>query len=285
MSVWFFVTDLHGYLSRYQKLFELIMVEQPEVVLLGGDLLPAMHDYQQEIPGKSFINSVLQAGFEAVKEKLSTYYPRVFLILGNDDPQSEETLLAEGENLGLWSYIHFRRVEVRNYSVYGYACVPPSPFMLKDWERYDVSRFVDVGCIPPDEGWRSIPIPANLVNHTTIWSDLDDLTNNDDLSKAIFLFHAPPYQSALDCVAVDHRMIDNIPLDNHAGSIAIRRFIEKKQPHITLHGHIHESSRLTGSWREKIGPTWAFSAAHDGPELALVRFDPSKPDDATRSLI
>jgi Icc-related predicted phosphoesterase len=80
-------------------------------------------------------------------------------------------------------------------------------------------------------------------------------------------------------------MIDNTTLDVHVGSIAIRRFIEKRQPLITLHGHIHESARLTGSWRERLGRTWAFSAAHDGAELALVRFDPADPERATRVLI
>jgi hypothetical protein len=28
-----------------------------------------------------------------------------------------------------------------------------------------------------------------------------------------------------------------------------------------------------------------FGAAHDGPELALVRFDPSRPEAATRDLL
>jgi len=42
---------------------------------------------------------------------------------------------------------------------------------------------------------------------------------------------------------------------------------------VTLHGHVHESARLTGAWQDRIGRTVCLSAAHDGPELALVRFD------------
>jgi len=38
------------------------------------------------------------------------------------------------------------------------------------------------------------------------------------------------------------------------GSIAVRRFIEERQPLLTLHGHIHESARLTGDWRESYWP-------------------------------
>ena len=79
--------------------------------------------------------------------------------------------------------------------------------------------------------------------------------------------------------------VEHVPLDVHVGSIAIRRFIEERQPLVTLHGHVHESARLTGSWRDRIGRTHLFSAAHDGPELALVRFDLEDPASATRELI
>ena len=285
MSLWFFVSDLHGNLSRYQKLFQLILVEKPDVVLLGGDLLPAGFNYNLETPEQSFIHSVLQDGFETLKGELNSAYPQVFIILGNDDPRIEETELMDGETSGLWNYMHFRMMTCGDFTIYGYACVPPTPFALKDWERYDVSRFVDPGCIPPEEGWRSIPVAANEIRYATIQSDLDLLTDENDLSTAIFLFHAPPHRTLLDRVADDGKMIDNAPLDVYAGSIAIRRFIEKRQPLITLHGHVHESSRLTGSWYEKIGRTWAYSAAYDGDELALVRFDPARPDEATRSLI
>jgi Icc-related predicted phosphoesterase len=80
-------------------------------------------------------------------------------------------------------------------------------------------------------------------------------------------------------------MIDHVPLDVHLGSIAVRRFIEARQPLLTLHGHVHEAARVSGSWQDKIGRTYCFSAAYDGPELALVRFEPDKLDDASRQVI
>jgi Icc-related predicted phosphoesterase len=69
------------------------------------------------------------------------------------------------------------------------------------------------------------------------------------------------------------------------GSIAIQNFIKNKQPLVTLHGHVHESVRITGCWMEKNGRTYSFSAAHDGPELALVRFNTDDLEKATRELI
>ena len=65
----------------------------------------------------------------------------------------------------------------------------------------------------------------------------------------------------------------------------VRRFIEERQPWVTLHGHVHESARLSGSWRQAIGRTRCFSAAHDGPELAVVCFDPADPQRAGRRLV
>ena len=98
------------------------------------------------------------------------------------------------------------------------------------------------------------------------------------------LFHTPPYQTKLDRAALDGKMIDHVPLDLHVGSIAVKDLIMKHQPLLTLHGHVHESARLTGSWKEQLGETTALSAAHDGPELALVRFDPGNLREASREL-
>ena len=109
--------------------------------------------------------------------------------------------------------------------------------------------------------------------------------DDDPIERAIFLIPTPPYDTPLDCAALDSRKHDHVPLDVHIGSIAVRRFIEQRQPLLMLHGHVHESARLTGEWKTKIGRTVCINAAHDGPELALVRFDPESPDEAARELI
>ena len=157
--------------------------------------------------------------------------------------------------------------------------------MLKDWERYDVSRFTDPGCISPEKGQRTVEVDPDEIRFGTIAADLERLAGDRDLADAICLFHSPPYRTDLDRAALDGKSVDHVPLDVHVGSIAIQRFIEERQPALTLHGHIHEAPRLTGSWRQKIGRTHAFTAAHDGPELALVRFELDDLENATRELI
>jgi len=278
-----FASDLHGREDRYLKLLAVARAEQPGVVFLGGDLLPP----GSLAPGAvgDFLTGWLGPRLASLREALAPRYPRVLAIFGNDGPRSELRALSALEARGLLEHLHERRVDVCGTPVFGYACVPPTPFTLKDWERYDVSRFVDPGSVSPEEGVRSVDVPEAETRFSTMAGDLEALTRAQDLSRAVFLFHAPPYGTALDRAALDGKRVEHAPLDVHVGSIAIRRFIEARQPRLTLHGHVHESARLTGAWRERIGRTLCLSAAHDGPELALVRFDLADPTGATRELL
>jgi len=282
-----FASDLHGHPERYEKLWSAVEQSTPDAVFLGGDLLPSglTGVVALDPAHRDFVNDFLRQGFETLRKRLGERYPEVFLILGNDDGRFEEAAFLDVAATGLWIYAHDRRCRLSKYEVYGYAYVPPTPFMLKDWEQYDVSRFVPPGCVSPEDGYRSFAVPANQIRYASIKKDLESLTGDRSLDRAIFLFHGPPFETNLDRVANDGKMIDHVPLDLNVGSIALRRFIEQREPLLTLHGHIHESARLTGSWRDRIGRTHAFGAAHDGTELALVRFDLEDLAGATRELL
>ncbi len=282
-----FAADLHGHPDRYDKLLGAIVTETPRAVFLGGDLLPGllagMTGADRSAP--DFIAQFLTSRLLQLRETMGADYPEIFVILGNDDGRSVEPAMLEAEQHGIWHYAHDHRIDFCGFTVYGYSYVPPTPFMLKDWERYDVSRHVDPGCVSPEEGHHSITVTARDLRYSTMKDDLDRLTKEHDLDRAVFLFHSPPYQTRLDRAALDGKTIDHVPLDVHVGSIAIRRFIEQRQPWLCLHGHVHESARLTGSWSDRIGRTPLMSAAHDGPELALVRFDLEQPGTASRHLL
>lgn len=282
-----FVSDLHGNISRYQTLFQLILAEKPAAVFIGGDILPAgtVLESFSLIQHRDFINQFLIPEFKQLRQMLGNSYPEIFIIMGNDDPRFEEISLLSGAAQGLWHYLHNRHYQWYDYYIFGYAYIPPSPFRLKDWERYDVSRYADPGCISPEEGYYSFPVSNHEKKFATIEKDLENLCQGYNLSRAIFLFHSPPYNTLLDRAALDKKLIDRVPLDVHVGSIAIREFMADKQPYLTLHGHIHESSRLTGNWQDKIGHTTCFSAAYHTIELAVIRFDPEKLDEAQREII
>lgn len=277
----YFITDLHGDKERFKNLIRLVQQDLPPALFIGGDLTPHFARY---ISHEDFFADFLLPEFRRLKEEMTNYFPAIFIIMGNDDVRIEEEYLSQGENEELWHYIHNRKTFFGNYPVYGYACVPPTPFRLKDWERYDVSRYVDPGCVPPTEGARSVDTEEDI-EYSTIQKDLDALTGEDDLSRAIILFHSPPYQTNLDRAALDGMKIDHVPLDVHVGSIAIKRFIEDRQPMITLHGHVHESTRITGSWSEKIGRTYAFNAATDQKGLSVIKIPLDNPGAADRFII
>ncbi len=282
MNECFFVTDLHGRPDRYRKLFSVIRSEQPEIVFFGGDLLP--HRMKKVETFEDFTSDFLFPELRKLKNDLSKKPPFIFIILGNDDARSEEEKFIIESSNGLFNYIHQKKIKFKEFDIYGYSFIPPSPFQLKDWEKYDVSRYVDPGCIPPTEGFRTVETTEDI-EYATIEKDLISLTDSDDLSKAIFLFHSPPYQTFLDRASLDGKMFDYVPLDVHVGSIAIKRFIEERQPLVTLHGHIHESTRITGQWKQQIGKTLSFNAAHDGPELSIIKFSLAEPADAIRILL
>jgi len=277
----YFVSDLHGKVDRYHKLFELIVKNPPDLLFFGGDLLP--HRLRQVENYEDFAIDFLFPSLRELKAALQERYPQIFVILGNDDPRSEEQKFIDESSTSLFFYANQKAWAENGILVFGYSFVPPTPFQLKDWEKYDVSRYVDPGCVPPDEGFRTAD-PDYDTGYDTIQLDIENLTNGHDLSNAILMFHSPPYQSLLDRAGLDGHIIDHVPLDVHVGSIAIQKFIAEKQPLITLHGHIHESTRLTGSWKEKTGNTWSFNAAHDGPELSVVQFDTRNPEKAIRVL-
>lgn len=279
----FFVTDLHGKIDRYEKLIDKIKEILPDIVFIGGDILPNFNSYLTD-EFDDFILDYLIPLFQNLKSEIPKKYPKIFVILGNDDPKIEEKKILKGQEYNLWEYIHNRKIIVDNYIFYGYANIPPTPFLLKDWERYDVSRYVDPGCVHPTKGKRSI-VENEDIEYATIFKDITQLVGDDLLENAVFLFHSPPYKTNLDRADLDDVLIDHVKPDVHVGSIAIQRFIKEKQPLLTLHGHIHESSRITGQWKDKINRTFMFSAAYELPELALVIFDLGRLEFANRILI
>lgn len=273
-----FTSDLHGNPDRYRHLLQVLQQERPDALLIGGDL------FSQHTSAVELLHDLFYPGLRALRQTEGRR-TRVLTILGNDDPRALEPLILEGAAEGLLEYIPTRTVALGPYRVCGYPFVPPTPFLLKDWERYDVSRYTPPGCVSPEEGRRSVPVDEHIVKYATIAEDLRELLRAGDPVHTIFLFHSPPHETALDRAALDGKWVDHVPMDVHVGSIAIKRFIEEHHPHVTLHGHIHEAPRLTGRWKEILGTTVAMSGCHDGPELALVRFDPDRPRAAVRELV
>ncbi len=287
MSRLAFATDLHGKPARYEALFEFLRGEPVDALLLGGDLLPGGFGLcpPDSFGTDTFLLGYLEKQLLDLKSTLGEASPMVFLILGNDDPRYEETAVLEGMKSGAWTYCHGRRVPFGEFTVCGYSFVPPTPFHLKDWERYDVSRYVDVGCVPPSAGYVTVAMSDYERNFQTMADDLGALFPEPDQRRSIFLFHAPPYGTPLDRAALDGQSVDHAPMDVHVGSFAIERFIRRTHPLVCFHGHIHEAVSLTGSFMADLDGTPCYQGAHDGPELALTLVETDAPSEGKRILL
>ena len=271
------ISDLHGRTALYEKLFKLISNEVPKAVFIAGDITGGYFRTHLGEKLEEFITQYLGDKLRKLKVELKEDYPSIFVILGNDDPRYLESSCLQIDNEKLWHYVHNRCLEWSGFKVCGYSYVPPSPFQLKDWEKYDVSRYVDVGSIPPDAGFRTVDVEPMELKWGTIKRDLEQLFDDQNLSRHICLFHSPPYKTKLDRADLDDRTIDHAPMDVHVGSIAIKVFIERYQPFLTIHGHVHESTSITGSWDDKLGKTIMLNPAHYKPELSVIRFDLEQP--------
>jgi Icc-related predicted phosphoesterase len=99
-----------------------------------------------------------------------------------------------------------------------------------------------------------------------------------DPSHAIFNLHCPPYKSGLDeapAIDADLKLLHGGRALRPVGSTAVRDAIEKHQPLLSLHGHIHESKGAI-----KIGRTLSInpgSSYEEGMLMgAIIQLDPKK---------
>ena len=90
-------------------------------------------------------------------------------------------------------------------------------------------------------------------------------------SDLIFNLHCPPFKSGLDeapAIDADLRLLHGGRALRPVGSTAVREAIERYQPLLSLHGHIHESKGAV-----KIGKTLSInpgSAYEEGMLMAAI---------------
>ncbi|MBA2313349.1 MAG: metallophosphoesterase [Actinobacteria bacterium] len=114
---------------------------------------------------------------------------------------------------------------------------------------------------------------------------IDEVANQvEDMERCIFCIHVPPVDSTIDlCPQLDSsvyppRMISDStgqPLMFGAGSTAVREAIERYEPALGLHGHIHESRGVT-----RIGRTMCINPGSEYSEGllrgAIINLTPDK---------
>ena len=273
MSEWFFTSDLHGQSGLYDQLLALTAARRPGLVMIGGDLSPHADGAEGVRRQRVFLQGFLVEFARRLRE--SAPGTGLALMMGNDDWGANADCLAahDGE---LWRALHGRVIEVEGRAIAGLSWVPITPFALKDWERWEDGEEES----PPRlDGW--VSADGRVTPHRfdparrapTIRAALEELAAAGANERTIFVLHSPARGTACDCIA------KNV----HVGSRAIRAFLERLQPPLALSGHIHESPRVTSSYRDTIGRTMVVNPGQFGTSrLCGVWFDPDRPAETLR---
>ena len=249
-----FTTDLHGRKYKYKKFFNL----DANIYIIGGDLLSIGGSFTQIYQNqKKFTEEVL---YKLLKEKEGTC--EILIMSGNDDLPFFENYIEKWENEGLCKQLHGRKYNYDGIEIIGFKYVPPTPFILKNYERGD-ERDIGHQILKPvifdrNGKYTIINFEDYLKSNKTIAELLEELPKPADFSKTIYIMHTPPFNCKLDRVH-DGRIV---------GSIDIRKFIEKNQPKLVLCGHIHESGAQT-----RIGRTICINDGQIGNKLHYVSFE------------
>ena len=249
-----YTADLHGNEEFYRRLLKKAEDEQCGAVVIGGDLCPKGGDSAEERVQnqREFIEKFMLPLLKKFKKKNKK--TEICLIMGNDDFKANLVILEDAEKNKILKAIHSKSIKLsKSLNIAGYSFVNPTPFRLKDWEKPDFDSDKGTGQLFNEE------IRSAGKENGTIKEDLEKLKKLSNPKNTIYVIHAPPYSTNLDLTN----------LRNHVGSKSLRNFIEKEQPFLTLHGHIHESPKMSGSWHDKIKNTVCINVGSSYPEDKL----------------
>jgi Icc-related predicted phosphoesterase len=300
----YFVTDVHGSGKCFRKFLNGGPIYQADVMVLGGDLAGKAIQAITRTPRGRFEFSFRGASYDledgeelrAVEQLISDhgYYPY----------RAEPGELAEMDATGQLDDLFLKLIAERLQQWLGLADERLRPrgiplyWMLGNDDPPELAALLDgapwgVHCEGRDvlvEGHEMIswgyanPTPW----HTHREMSEDDLrsvfarlaSEVGDVGSAIFNLHPPPYDSGLDEAPV---LDETLKVQSSAGqakmsavgSHAVREALERFQPLLGLHGHIHESAGF-----RMIGRTLAINPGSDyGTGVlngVLVTLEPQK---------
>lgn len=271
----FYTSDIHGSEICYRKFLNSGKFYKADMIILGGDicgkLLVPIVKQDDNIFHAVFQGRLVKAKNEnelnQLKEKIrvtGAYY----VLLEQDELQKYASESAMNElfltilRQSIKEWVRVAEQKLKNSEVLCFV-MPGNDDPLEIDEILNESDVIinPEGKIISVNG--SYQIVSTGYSNMTPWKCPRDLEEDEllkriesmcsdinDFKKTIFNFHAPPYNSTLDLAP---KLDENLrivlemgqPVYIPVGSLAVRKAIEKYQPMLGLHGHIHESKGVT----------------------------------------
>jgi uncharacterized protein len=263
----FFVTDIHGSNLCYRKYLNALKVYGVDVGILLGDLTGKVLVPLVEKAGGGWETTLMgtytevntQEELDKLKKTIETmgYYwvlqtPDEFQAY-KSDPKKVDALFKQLmlTRLKEWIALADERLKGTSFKVY---MAPGND------DHFEVDQVIEDSAVIVNCNNKNVPVGDHEMitfcwANPTPWNTprekpdeelepmLEELcTLVKEPSNAIFNFHAPPYGYALDLAPeLDENLVQAADRKIHVGSHAVAKMIEKYQPLIGLHGHIHES--------------------------------------------
>ncbi len=291
-----YATDLHGADRCFRKLLNAALTYEAQAVLIGGDLTgKILAPLVRQANGwvASLDGQVTQLATEAEAETFAQQLADTGAYVLRCTPEEAEALAHDAgerdavflrlmrERLERWLALVAERLAPRGIR-FLWNAGNDDPLELDDLLRgAEAAEYLDGRVVALTERVRVASVgAANL----TPWHCPRDLPEEElarriatvvaqipeeDLPLAIFNFHCPPYGTGLDLAprldetlkpVVVGGVVEMVPV----GSTAVREAIERYQPQLGLHGHIHESRGA-----QRIGRTLCINPGSEYQDGAL----------------
>ena len=297
----FFATDLHGSEMCWRKFLNAGKFYDADILICGGDMtgkaiVPIVSENghytvtlggeSQTVPAEQVVeveNNIRRRGYYPLQMSVERVHEL------DTDPAKRAACFQEVMLDGVDRWMKMAADKLRGTGVRIFV----SPGNDDEMEVDDVIRRAEVvelgegrvmefdGFIMISTGW-SNPTPWKTHREESeeqLAGRIDAMASQvPDTSRAIFNLHCPPFKSGLDeapAIDADLRLLHGGRALRPVGSTAVREVIEKRQPLLSLHGHIHESKGAV-----KIGKTLSInpgSAYEEGMLMgAIIQLDPKK---------
>ena len=276
----FFATDLHASERTYRKFINAGKFYDVDILIMGGDitgklLIPIIKEkngqYRATLQGR--VEQVAtQAELESLYARLDVlgFYYKIMEedefheLHANDHGINELFNELARQKLVRWVDLAEERLNGTGRRCYVTGGNDDDPDVLKVIKRENTKSFFacenEMIYIDDDHPMISVgfstPTPWKTpreVSDEELGVMIDAMIQKvPDMKKAIFNFHDPPVDSSLDtCPKLDwtkdppEQIVQGgqVVLFG-AGSLSVRNAIEKHQPMLGLHGHIHESQAV-----------------------------------------